>query len=239
VMSYDHWARSFNDERIGFVAMDIRGHGKSEGKRGHRSLAHITKDIDLFIEYAKKAYPNIPRILYGQSMGGNFSMNYVIAKKPSIVGLITTSPWLRLIHPPSDFIRIIGKFLTKMVPGISLYNGLNSRYLTHDEFVTKTLVKGPLVHDKISIKLFFDIAESGDYILQNRHRFNVPLLMMHGTRDRISSCRACAEFSQYTSKNTCFKPWDGGYHELHNEYDKQDVFGYIVNWIDQLPMSKR
>ena len=238
ILRYDHWARFFNDERIGFVGLDIRGHGKSGGKRGHGTLYDVFKDIDLLINYAKVKYPNIPRILYGQSMGGNLVMSYVIAKKPNINGLVSTSPWLRLVNPPSNFFRKVSKLLAKLTPSIALSNGLNSKNLTDDELVIKSYENDPLVHDKISPQLLLEVLETGDSLLQNRHRFNVPLLVLHGTHDKIASWRACAEFSKYTSKNTCFKSWEGGYHELHNDYDKEDVFGYITNWIDQLPFSR-
>lgn len=238
ILRYDHWARFFNDERIGFIGLDIRGHGKSGGKRGYGTIFHVFKDIDLLIDYTRKNYPNIPRILYGQSTGGNLVMSYAIKNKPSITGLISTSPWLRLINPPSNFIRKAGKIITNMVPSITFFKGLNSRYLTNDELIMKSYDNDPLVHDKISTRLFLEILETGNSLLQNRHRFNIPLLVMHGTRDKIASWRACAEFAQYTSNNTCFKPWEGGYHELHNDYNKEDVFGYIANWIDQLPLNR-
>lgn len=239
VLRYDQWAHFFNEERIGFIGMDLRGHGKSGGKRGHGSLYQIHKDIGVLVDYIGKTYPEIPQILYGHSMGANLAMSYIVTNKSTISGLISTSPWLRLVKPPSNMLQGAAKLLTRITPAISFSNRINSRYLTEDEDVVRNYNNDPLVHDKISAHLFCDVLETGVYLLQNRHRFNIPLLIMHGTRDKIASYRASAEFARYTSRNTCFKPWEGGPHELHNDLDKKNVFTNIGNWIDQLLLNRR
>jgi acylglycerol lipase len=239
VLRYDHWAHFFNEELIGFIGMDIRGHGKSEGKRGHGSLFQILKDIGVLVDYTGKAYPEIPQILYGHSMGANLAMRYVVTNKSTISGLISTSPWLRLVKAPSSMRQSACKLISRLAPAIPLSNGIKSRYLTENEYLVRTYHNDPLVHDHISAQLFSDVLETGVYLLQNRHRFNIPLLIMHGTRDKIASYRASAEFARYTSRNTCFKPWEGGYHELHNDLDKEKVFTTIGDWIDQLLLNRR
>ena len=239
ILRYDHWAHFFNAERIGFIGMDIRGHGKSDGKQGHGSLSQIHRDIKVLIDYTSNSYPEVPRILYGQGMGANLVMSYEMSDNSNFHGLISTSPWLRLIKPPSRMLQNAGKLSIKLASGISLSNRINSKYLSKNEYIVNIYNSDPLVHNKISAQLYCEILKTGVSLLQNRHRFNLPLLMMHGTHDNIASWRASAEFSRYTSRNTCFKPWEGGYHELHNDFDKENVFAYIGNWIDQLLLNRR
>ena len=70
-------AEYFNRAGIAVVSMDLRGHGRSEGKRGHCApREEILKDIDSLIEYGKEFYPGLPIILYGHSMGGNIVLDY-------------------------------------------------------------------------------------------------------------------------------------------------------------------
>ncbi len=239
VLRYHNWAQLFNCERIGFVGIDVRGHGKSGGKRGHGSLIELLKDIDTLFEYTRKMYPNTPRILYGQGMGGSLVMSYLIKNRPNVAGVVSASPWLRIVNSPLNLLGKLCNFATKLTPSLTLSNRSSSQYHTLNEVVAKSSDSDPLIHDKISQRLFYQITEAGELLLQNRHRFNVPILLIHGTHDTIASWRACSEFAQYTSKNTSFKPWDGGLHELHNSHDKENVFGFIANWIDKFPLSKK
>ena len=70
-------ADHFNKEGIAVVSMDLRGHGRTEGKRGHCApRAEVLKDIDALIEYTQKLYPGVPLVMYGHSMGGNITLDY-------------------------------------------------------------------------------------------------------------------------------------------------------------------
>ncbi|HEX2935122.1 MAG TPA: alpha/beta hydrolase [Bacteroidales bacterium] len=239
ILRYRPWAGKFNDEGIGVIGIDLRGHGESGGQRGHGSIDEFTSDIHNLLTYAHRQYPFIPKILYGHSMGGNLVLKYTIDCKPNISGVISTSPWLRLFSPPAGFVLKLAEFMKRFSPRIPLSNRVFAKYISHDPAEVKLYQHDPLIHPRITPKLFFSINESGEFILQNKHKINLPLLLMHGTGDKITSCRATTEFENYTSDKTTLKLWKGAYHELHHEIEKDEVFRYILHWIEGLSSAEQ
>ena len=94
---YRHVAEMFTEAGYAVIGFDQVGHGRTEGKRGHtKSYPALLDGIDAMLAEAKKRFPGAPIFLYGHSMGGNVTLNYVLRRKPGIVGAIVTGPWLRL-----------------------------------------------------------------------------------------------------------------------------------------------
>ena len=76
------------------------------------------------------------------------------------------------------------------------------------------------------------IYESGLWALDHAGEFSIPLLLMHGTADRIISFAASAEFAKRAGKIVTWHAWDGLYHEIHNEPEKAEVINFMINWLD-------
>ena len=236
----DHWAERFVSQGIAFFAYDQRGHGKSDGKRGHPThIKYLINDVKALVEHLRGAFPKKPVILYGHSMGGTVAINYVISTTYTVDALIVTSPWLKLVNPPSrTLIRLI-KPLLKIAPGISLPNGLDPKDISRDEQEVRKYAEDPLVHNKISIGLFKSTFDAGINALRNVYKINCPFLIMHGRGDRITSAKASEEYVMNTSDRTRLKLWEGAYHELHHEPNREEVFAYITGWLkeylDEIP----
>jgi alpha-beta hydrolase superfamily lysophospholipase len=104
--------------------------------------------------------------------------------------------------------------------------------MSHDKTVVDDYISDPLVHDKISVALFHSAVSAAGYSLDNAENLKIPLLMIHGSDDLITSPEGSRAFASKT-KMAELKIWDGGYHELHNEPFKDEVFSYIVEWIEK------
>jgi acylglycerol lipase len=230
---YEDWANNFNNIGIAVTAIDYRGHGNADGRRGHaKSLNQIYEDIDKLLEESEKHFPNAKKVLYGQSLGGNIVLNYYfIRKQNSLSGLVITSPWFKLVNPPSSTTLVVVKFLKLFFPFLSVDNGLNINYLSRDHSVVNNYKSDPLVHNKITLKLFLDAYNQGIKISNLGYRVNSPMLLMHGSKDNITSFKSSVLFARDTGKYTNFKGWEGAYHELHNDICKNEVFDFIVNWL--------
>jgi alpha-beta hydrolase superfamily lysophospholipase len=90
----------------------------------------------------------------------------------------------------------------------------------------------PLVHDRISVSLFHSAMSAAANSLAGAGELKVPLLLLHGSDDKISSPEGSRIFASKTSLAE-LKIWEGGYHELHNEPFKKEVFDFILNWINK------
>jgi alpha-beta hydrolase superfamily lysophospholipase len=229
----------FTPEGFGVVGIDFRGHGKSDGHSGSACYQDLLRDMIALVKHTEKSFPFLPKILYGNGLGGNLALLYAIQQTVSLAGLIASSPWLRSYYQPSTFKRVSSQVMMKFLPSWTISNHLNINGLSHNSGNNKKYEEDPLVHKRISPGLITEANRAGKTIIKNRHKCNIPLLLMHGSLDRVTSWRASAEFSHYTSNNTTFKLWEGNYHELHNEFDKEKIFEYILQWLNDITSVQR
>lgn len=165
-------------------------------------------------------------------MGGNEAINYVLRRKSELRGVIATSPWLRLAFQPPAVQVTLGKIMNKIAPAFTQPSNLETAALSRDKKMVDAYVNDPLVHDKISARLFVETYNSGEWAITHAAEFPLPLLLMHGGADRITSAPTSREFAQKCSKKVTFHIWNDWYHETHNEPQQAEVFKMMVAWLD-------
>jgi alpha-beta hydrolase superfamily lysophospholipase len=231
IQRYSFWAESFKNEGIGFIGVDLPGHGRTPGRRGSiRSYALTDEMLDILLKSCKQTFPGCPVYIYGHSLGGGIVLDYLLRKKPKVRGAIVTSPWLRLSFEPQKSKVVMASVMKYVVPGLVQPSGLNVNHISHDVSVVEKYKDDPLVHDKISVSLFDAAMSAAKYSLSHASELIIPTLLLHGSEDLITSPDGSREFAGKT-RMVELKIWDGGYHELHNETFKEEVFRYIMNWI--------
>jgi alpha-beta hydrolase superfamily lysophospholipase len=104
-------------------------------------------------------------------------------------------------------------------------------HISHDKEVVQKYKNDPLVHGKISVSLIHSAFSAGANALTNASQLKTSLLLMHGSDDQICSPDGSREFASKT-KLAKLKIWDGGYHELHNDFYRDELFSYIISWIN-------
>ncbi len=229
---YDHVANYFNDHGLGVVAMDHRGHGRTGGKRGHGSYDVILEDIDHLLLETAQRYPAKPVFLYGHSLGGALVLYYGLKRQPKIKGVICTSPGLIPAQDPGGKI-LLARVMSALAPSFQIENGLDVTGLSHDTAVVKAYQADPLVHGKISARLGLDLIENGKWIIEHAAEFPLPLLLLQGSADRLVNPMGAKQFAPKVKNNIRFKQFDGWYHELHNEVEKEIVLHEMVAWVDE------
>jgi alpha-beta hydrolase superfamily lysophospholipase len=230
---YAHVGKAVVEAGFVLTGFDVRGHGKSGGPRGHTpSYDALMDDIDLFIHLVADRYPGLPRFLYGHSMGGNFVINFALRCRPELVGVIATGPWLKLAFQPASSKVALGKIMNNILPRFSQASGLDTWALSHDPEVVNAYENDPLVHDKISARLFLNVFESGLWALDHAAEIPLPLLLMHGGADRITSLEASRQFAASAGDKVTLRIWDGLYHEIHNEPEQGEVFTFMIDWMN-------
>ncbi|MBC7233600.1 MAG: lysophospholipase [Chloroflexi bacterium] len=236
---YSHVAAALTRAGYALLAYDLRGHGQSEGQRGHApSWDALMDDITLLLQEAARRFPDRPLFLYGHSLGGIQVLSYALRRKPQIAGAIVTSPLLRTAFQPPAWKMWLGKTLYNLVPTFSLSNELDPRGLSHDPKVVDAYVHDPLVHNRVSARLGMDMIWTGAWALEHAAEFPLPLLLMHGAEDPICSPQASREFAARVPGDCTFKMWDGLYHETHNEPEQQQVLDVIIEWLGKHSESR-
>lgn len=229
---YAHVAKWYNAHNIAFVGYDHQGYGQSEGIRGHVSnLDALLDDIGLLLEKTRELYPDTPLFLYGHSMGGNLVLNYTLRRMPDLTGLIATSPWIQLAFEAPAIKVLVGKLLRKFMPSLTLPTNLAAHFISQDKKVVEAYKNDPLVHDKISAAAGIALMEGAEWLDQYSGIVTVPLLLLHGTGDKIISSNATKAFYDRVAGDVTHHEWPGLYHELHNEKEQEEVFEYTLAWI--------
>ncbi|OFX27316.1 MAG: hypothetical protein A2033_10895 [Bacteroidetes bacterium GWA2_31_9] len=229
---YNYLASRFVSSGINVVSIDYRGHGLAEGKRGHiNSYSELLNDIDSLFNQIPFYYQNIPKILYGHSMGGNIALNYAMRHNHSIKLIVATSPWIGLYKKTPAWLMFFAKMMNKIYPSYTQKVTFRSSELTHDSSVLEKHKQDNLNHGLISPRMFFEMTDAGIYLLLNSEKLKIKTLLLHGTLDSITSFKSTEEFYNKTSKYSTLKLWDGMFHELHNETEKDVVIDYIIDWI--------
>jgi alpha-beta hydrolase superfamily lysophospholipase len=231
---YDHVAEMLNSNGMGLYGFDHRGHGRSEGKRGFiPDYEVLMEEIDLLLQHAREQFPDVPVFLYGHSWGGNAVANYLIRRQPDVQGALITGPWLRLTNPPSAFMAAMARFINNIFPSLQQSNGLSSSDLSHNTDVVKAYDDDPLVHGKVTPRLFVTTSEAGEYAIANAAKVKVPVLLMHGTADNITSPAGTQAFYENLGARKALKMYEGMYHEVHNEVENSLVLADMLQFFTQ------
>lgn len=229
---YERFAAALTGAGYSLMAADLRGHGRSEGRRGHvGSYDHLMDDIELLLAETSLGSPGVPLFLYGQSMGGNLVVNYALRRRPALAGMIASSPLLRMATDPPRWKTALGRHLRRLLPALPLGNGIRADDLSRDLAVVDAYRRDPLVHDRLTPR-FYDVVTAGEWAIAHAAELAVPLLLMHGDADMITSHAASAEFAGRAGDRCTFRLWEGLRHELHNEPEGVQVSRFVLEWMN-------
>ena len=229
---YTHVAQAFVANGMAFHAIDLRGHGKSEGKRGHTpSLDQWLDDVKLLLE---RANTDQPRFLYGHSLGGAIALYFCLHPAVSLAGVIATGPSLRRSFEVQAIKIVLGKAMSNLWPTFSQHSNLDPKAISRDKSVVQAYIDDPLVHDWASARLFIEGSRAGEETLARASELNLPLLLVCGQEDAIVDVKACEEFfERVSSDDKTLRILPGLFHEVHNEPEKASVIEEIVEWVNQ------
>ena len=234
---YEHVGKALNEAGYAFFGFDLRGHGKTGGKRGHiPSLDESLMDIQRFIGFQSQNFSDIPTFLYGHSLGGILALTYALQHGEGLNGVIVNGTALRspLLEQKAKvtLVNVLGSLL----PGLTIPTGLDPKTISRDPAVVQAYIDDPLVHGKSSLGLAKAGFDAIDFCFANGRDLAIPLLIMHGTADQLAYPSGSEDFAKLASvnnKDVTLKLWDGLYHEVHNEPEQADVFKFMIEWLDK------
>lgn len=232
---YQDFATYFCTLGYGVCAVDLRGHGKTAGKRGCiPSYGQLLQDVGTLIDHTNAMFAGVPIFLYGHSMGGNLCLNYTLhGDCAALRGVILSAPWLELFEPkPAMLCRTVA-VLSHLLPNLTLDAGLNYDALTSDEKKLEAVKADPLYHGKISLRLFTAIDQNGRLALASSPKKVLPpILLMQGLGDRIVSASANEKLAKRLRGQIEYRSFAQFNHELHNERNAALPLKTAYDWME-------
>jgi alpha-beta hydrolase superfamily lysophospholipase len=223
--------QSFTRAGIVVVTYDQRGHGCTGGRLP--PFATLLDDIDLLIAEMRRR-GDWPQFLFGQSLGGDLVLNYALRRRPALAGVIASSPLLTPAVPPPAWKLTLARVLSLVWPGCPLPSGVSPDGLSHDPDVVRRYREDPLVHGHVSAILGTSMLDAGAWALEHADQLTLPLLLMHGSGDRLTSAESSRLFASRAGSLCTLQIWEGLFHELHFEPEREQVLDCIHDWIGQV-----
>ncbi len=234
---YAQVARRYVDRGFRCVTGDVRGHGHSEGPRGHiERYDQYVDDAEAIVEAALEGREDDrPVFLLGHSQGGLVVTRYVQQRSSAdrLAGLVLFSPFLGLAQKIPAIKGLLGNAMSRVWPGLAMESGIDPHHLSHDEAVVAAYAEDPLVFTKARSRWFTETVANHELALAEAGRITLPCLVLHGLDDRIVSPEATRRlFPEIGSEDKTLELFDGLRHELFNELRKGEVFAVVDRWLN-------
>lgn len=229
---YRHLAEWFAPKGATVYAMDLRGHGRSGGRRGDApSLRAVLDDIDAVVARAREESGG-QIILLGHSFGGLLAIAYALDRPGRIDRAVFSAPLLMVKVQVPAWKRAAARVLPKVAPRLSLSNEVDPELLSHDPTIAIAYRTDPLVHDRLSAGMYGDTIARGEDFIARAPELRVPFLLLQGSDDRIVDPAGSERFfARATAPGRAFKLYPGMFHEVLNEVDRERVFADIEAWL--------
>ena len=211
-------------------ALDHRGHGKSEGARAYIDrMDNVVADLDQLVDMASSGGP---LFLLGHSMGGAVALAYTARHQEKLDGLVLSAP-LAALEAASPSTRAVGRLLSAVAPRLGVFP-IDSSGVSRDPEVVRDYDSDPLnYHGKLPARTVSELSRTVGSFPEAVTKFSLPMLVMHGTADRIVPSVATDMLEERAgSDDLTVIRYEGLYHELLNEPERDRVVGDIADGLD-------
>lgn len=223
---YEHVGAFFVDRGFDVTAFDLRGHGRSGGTRMDiKSFDDYLDDVSVVFE---EIPADVPRIIYGHSMGGLIAASYGMSDRPQPDLYVLSAPALSADVPV--YLRWGAKILTRIKPGIRVPNSIKGEQLSRDPAVGEKYFADPLVETKGTARFGALLFAQMDALRSQYKELTRPTLVIHGAEDSLVPPQASAPLAALG--NVERKLFAGLRHETHNEPEQAEVLGFVAAWLD-------
>ena len=215
---------------------DLRGCGRSPGQRGHiDAWSQFRDDVRAFLCLVGEAEPGLPLFLMGHSMGGLIVLDYVLRYSHGLAGTIASAPGLEPRGVAKPWMVGLAKVLTRVWPSFALDVELEAAAISRDPAVVEAYANDPLCHAKGSVRWGTESLAAIRWIKAHPGDLEIPILMLHGTADRLVSPAGTRDFFDAVSiPEKELRLYEDGYHEPHNDVDHEQVLADVRAWLERL-----
>ena len=229
---YEHVAQRLVSAGYAVYALDHRGHGRSDGPRALIDrIDRAVDDLDRLVVIARDRQPATDVFLLAHSMGATIAVRYALVHQDRLRGLILSGALAALDAAPAA-VRLAGRLLSAVAPTLPLI-AVDPSLISRDPQVVDAYRRDPLVHHgRLPARTVAELAAAVDRFPSEVAAITVPTLILYGTADRLCPPAGSVMLSQRIgTADTTVKAYDGLFHEILNEPEREAVLDDICAWL--------
>jgi len=225
----DAWAES----NIASIALDMRGHGRAGGRRGHcERFEEYLEDAAELARLVHERSRGGACFLFGHSFGGLVASASAIESPGTWRGLLLSAPFFGLAMKVPKVKRLAGRVAAFVAPKLATPSGLRGSDLTHDRSRATAYDADPLVFQSATVGWFRETELAQQRFLGRASELRLPLYEAFGTEDRVARVSAGRTFfERAASVDKTWRECKGSYHEILNEPDWRPLADEMAAWI--------
>ncbi len=214
---------------------DQRGHGRSEGRRGHiNSWKEYRRDLDLYIDLIEKLHPEQKMSIYGHSMGAMTLLDYRQHYFRNLTSAVISGNALLPKDAAPPLLVMVAKALSWLMPKMLLTVKLEGSSLSRNQEVARSYNEDPLVHWNRSVRWGTEALKTLKRIKKGASKFDLPVMCMHGESDPLLAVEGAHQFfNAVVIPDKVLHIYPDGLHEPHNDLDYQKAVEDIREWLDK------
>jgi acylglycerol lipase len=247
---YAHVGARLAAAGLAVYAADHRGHGRSDGRRANiERMTLIVEDLNSFVRFAIERHPGLPVFMVGHSLGGLIALHYATgpgatgpgatelgATEPGALldGLVVSGPAVEALAGSALQRRLAG-VLSTLVPNLGVVAIDADQKISRDPEVVRAYRADPLVYrGKVKARTGAEMLATMEGLPARLPRLSIPLLLLHGTDDRICAPAGSAMVHEaVSSPDKTLRQYQGLYHEVFNEPEREAILTDLLSWLNQ------
>ncbi len=226
---------------LGVFTYDQRGHGRSEGPRGHADrFDDLVGDLRRAVREARVRFPSaLPTALVAHSLGGLVALRFLQGSgAEGIDAAVISAPWLATKRAVSTWLLKTAEVLNRLWPSAPLNRGVDPNRFTRDPVMVQAYLADPLVHGRLSPRLYFDVGRIQRLVMEHEGAFELPLLFLVPGADPVVDSEVTEAFARGLGGQVEVMELPGLRHEPFNEVEREDVFRDVGDWLlETLPRT--
>jgi len=139
--------------------------------------------------------------------------------------------------PP--LLMMLGRVMSRIWPRFSLEVGMDLSGLARDPAVIEAVLADPFFHRRGTARLSTEVTAAIDRVQSGAARLSTPLLLLHGSADRMVPPDGTREFfAKVRWPDRELREYPGGYHGIFADLGYEQVLEDVRRWIDDRLMQR-
>lgn len=230
---YPRLVEALLDRDLAVYAADLRGHGRTPGRRATVSrFGDYLDDLTAFTAVLEREHPRGSRFLVGYSLGGLVTATYAARGRVPLSGIVLAGPALGPAGGVSRLRLNAARALSVIAPRLPIMR-MDAARMTQDPEVARRYRDDPLVHHKrIDARMLAEVAVAMREVFRDANAIRVPVLVVHGADDRMADPDASRRLiGRCSSQDKALNVYAATHHDVFNEPAGERAAAEVAAWI--------